>query len=48
MDISGVARPQGKWPAAVFYPFEHPKPYASEKRKGTVGQNFSFGMNLNQ
>jgi hypothetical protein len=24
--ISGVARPQGGWPAAVFYPFGHPTP----------------------
>jgi hypothetical protein len=23
-----VARPQGEWPAAVFYPFEHPTLYA--------------------
>jgi hypothetical protein len=26
--ISGKARPHGGWPAAVFYPLGHPKPYA--------------------
>jgi hypothetical protein len=29
MNVSGVARPQGGWPPAVFYPFGHPTPYAS-------------------
>jgi hypothetical protein len=27
-----VARPQGGWPAALFYPFGHPTPCASEVR----------------
>jgi hypothetical protein len=26
--VSGVACSQGWWPAAVFYPFGHPTPYA--------------------
>jgi hypothetical protein len=30
--VSGVARPQGGRPAAVFYPFGHPTPYASRFR----------------
>jgi uncharacterized protein YyaL (SSP411 family) len=28
MAVSGVARQQGGWPLAVFYPFGHPTPYA--------------------
>jgi hypothetical protein len=28
--VSGVARPQGGRPAALFYPFVHPMPYACE------------------
>jgi hypothetical protein len=30
MAVSGVARPQGGQPAAVFYPLGHLKPYAYE------------------
>jgi hypothetical protein len=26
--VSGMAHPQIGWPAAVFYPFGHPIPYA--------------------
>jgi hypothetical protein len=26
--VSEIARPQGGWPAAVFYPFGHRTPYA--------------------
>jgi hypothetical protein len=26
--VSGVARMQGGWPAAIFYPLRHPTPYA--------------------
>jgi hypothetical protein len=28
MVVARVARPQGGWPAAVFYPLKHPIPYA--------------------
>jgi hypothetical protein len=35
MAISGVARLQGKRPAAVFYPFGHPTPYAYEDYLGS-------------
>jgi hypothetical protein len=28
MAVSGVARPQGGQPAAIFYPLVHPMPYA--------------------
>jgi hypothetical protein len=28
MAISRVARPQGGWPAEIFYPFGHPSPCA--------------------
>jgi hypothetical protein len=27
MAVSGVAHPQGGWPATVFYPLGHPAPY---------------------
>jgi hypothetical protein len=45
---SGVARSQGERPAAVFYPFEHPTPYAmillidnlSEKRQNSPPRPF--------
>jgi hypothetical protein len=30
--VSGMARPQGEQPAAVFYPFGHPMPYAYDFR----------------
>jgi hypothetical protein len=29
--VSGVAHPQGRQPAAVFYPFGHPTPYVYAK-----------------
>jgi hypothetical protein len=29
MAVSGVAQPQGRRPAAVFYPLGYPTPYAS-------------------
>jgi hypothetical protein len=32
MDVSGMVRPQGRRPATVFYPFEHPKPTAYVER----------------
>jgi hypothetical protein len=28
--VSGVAQPQGGWPAATFYPIGQPMPYASD------------------
>jgi ribosomal protein L25 (general stress protein Ctc) len=31
MAVSGVARSKGGWPAAVFYPFGQPMPYAFER-----------------
>jgi hypothetical protein len=31
MVVLGVARPQGCWPVAVFYPFGHPTPYFSNE-----------------
>jgi hypothetical protein len=32
MAVSGVVCPQGGQPAAVFYPFGHPMPYAHDTR----------------
>jgi hypothetical protein len=32
-NVSGVALPQGGWPAAISYPFGHPAPYAYESRQ---------------
>jgi hypothetical protein len=33
-----MVRPQGEWPAAVFYPFGHPKPYAYRPKGGGVSE----------
>jgi hypothetical protein len=41
MAVSEVARPQGKWPAAVFYPFGHPTPYAD-----ALHHSFTFPREL--
>jgi hypothetical protein len=29
-DPSGVARPQGRWPAPIFYPLGYPTPYGPD------------------
>jgi hypothetical protein len=31
LTVLGMAHMQGEWPAAVFYPFRHPTPYAYAK-----------------
>jgi hypothetical protein len=36
--VWGVAHPQGGRPAAVFYPFGHPTPYASASPDLIVGE----------
>jgi hypothetical protein len=41
--FSGVAHLQGRWPAAVFYPFVHPTPYAYE---GEIMSTKVFGSML--
>jgi hypothetical protein len=33
MAVSGMARLQGRQPAAIFYPLGHPMPYASENQQ---------------
>jgi hypothetical protein len=39
--VSGVARPQSGWPAAVFYLFGHPTPYTYAcKRWSRIGKHF--------
>jgi hypothetical protein len=35
MAVLGVARPQGGWTVAIFYPFGHPMPYV-----------YAFGIGL--
>jgi hypothetical protein len=37
MALSGVARPQVRQTAAVFYPFGHPTPYAYKSHGGKFG-----------
>jgi hypothetical protein len=47
--VSGVAHPQGRRPAAVFYPFEHPMPYAHDERMKDMAVLFeSSGDNKNK
>jgi hypothetical protein len=38
--VSGVTHPQGGQPAAVFYPFGHPTPYAYERDRDTRMRNW--------
>jgi hypothetical protein len=40
---AGVARLHGKRPAAVFYPFGHPTPYAYVSKDSRVDLNFRLG-----
>jgi hypothetical protein len=39
MAVLGVARPQGGWLAAIYYPFRHPTPYAYENKTVWPGKD---------
>jgi hypothetical protein len=53
MAVSGVARPLGGQPAAVFYPLGHPTPYAyvvgqEAEAEGGSGQSENFMLSKNR
>jgi hypothetical protein len=39
MAVLGVARPQGGWLAAIYYPFRHATPYAYENKTRRAARN---------
>jgi hypothetical protein len=42
MAASGMARPQGRRPAAVFYPFGHPLPQAYDSQNEQISSHGEF------
>jgi hypothetical protein len=44
MAVSGVAHPQDGWPAAVFFPFGHPMPYAYTNSSKVMATNVLFAV----